>query len=354
MYKVEENTNYLRPYHQFMCNILKALRKSLRENVNYSKGDLSANLVQIDPNVRAFINRGNFLDNIYKLKDSPVDLWKEYGAFVRRYKSILHGKWKGISELTNDSNREIKKVFIFFYEELMNYKTFNEVFFHSPSSLTNFRTIMSLHQVCPYCDMNKINKELVSVDHFLPKAIFPILSIYPENLIVSCKGCNENIKGENVKIPIAHPYYEEVANHFTFQINDSESSEFKIDVRMHEDNSNLMNKKIRNFLLLFEIKERYERNMTAELIEFRNDIRKKAIAELEGISQVRSISYTDIEVCTKKYFQKAFIDNRELKRAVDGTKIKNDYINQIIEGDEFHRDIEYIKSYFDGLRSILI
>ncbi|WP_217993768.1 hypothetical protein [Bacillus toyonensis] len=354
MYRVEENINYLRPYHNFMCNILKALRKSLRENVNYSKEDLSVNLIQINPNVSTFINRGNFLDNIYKLKNSPVDLWKEYGAFVRRYKSILHGKWKGSSELTNDSNREIKKVFIFFYEHLMNYKTLNEAFFHTPSSLTNFRAIMSLNRVCPYCDMNKINKELVSVDHFLPKVSFPILSIYPENLIVSCKGCNENIKGENIKIPIAHPYYEEVANYFTFQINDSDLSQFKIGVRMHEDNSNLMNKKIENFLSLFEIKERYEINMTAELIYFRTDIRKKAIAELEGIAQGRSISHTDIEVCIKKYFQKAFIDNKNLQRAVDGTKIKNDYIKQIIEGDEFQSDIEYIQSYFGGLRSILI
>ncbi|PGL47818.1 hypothetical protein CN922_21900 [Bacillus cereus] len=353
MFKVENNLDYLKPCHTFMCNLLKALRKSIRENIDFSKEDLSASLIQINPNFNAFINRGNFLGNIYKLKGSPVDLWKEYGAFVRRYKSILDGKWEGNSELTNELNVEIKKVFIFLYEGLLDYKTFNREFFQTSSSLADFRTSMSLYKVCPYCDMNKINRDLVSVDHFLPKSKFPILSIFPDNLIVSCKGCNENIKGENIKTPIAHPYYEEVANHFTFQVDDSNLDQFKIEVKMNEDNSSLMNKKIENFLSLFEIKERYDMNMTAELKDFRDEIRKKAIAELEGIAQCRDILHTDIEECIKKYFQKAFIDNKELQRAADGSKIKNDYINQIIEDNNFHSDIEYIKSRFFGIRSTL-
>jgi hypothetical protein len=353
MYKVEGNLDFLKPYHKFMCDILKALRKSKREDISYSKDDLAENLMIVNQNFRSFINRGNFLDNIYELKNSPLNLCKEYGSFVRKYKSILNGKWKGESELLLPANDVIKKIFIFFYEDLLEYITFNKALFHSSSSLTDFRAMMALNQVCPYCDMNKINKELVSIDHFLPKSKFPILSIYPENLIVSCKACNETVKGENILVPISHPYYDSVSDYFVFEINDMDIQQYKIKVIMNEGNTIFINEKVKNFLELFNIKERYEKNMTAELKDLRDSIRKKAIAELNGIALFRGVTLQDIEVSIERYFRDSLIDNKKLHRAVDGSKIKNDYLNQIIETKDFQSDIEYLESYFLGLESLL-
>ena len=256
--------------------------------------------------------------------------------------------------VVRQSNKAIKEIFIFFYEKLLGYTTFNKAFFNTSNSLSDFRALMSLNKVCPYCDITKIDKDLVSVDHFLPKSKLPVLSIYPENLIVSCKACNESIKGEKIKIPIAHPYYEELADYFVFKIDESDSSAYKIEIQMIEGNSGLINKKVENFLELFEIKKRYEINMTAELKLFRSEIRKNAKAELNGIAQCRSINRTDIERCIQKYFKESFIDNKKRHRAADGTKIKNDYINQIIQSNDYQSDIDYLESYFYGLRSSLM
>ncbi|MDQ0919157.1 HNH endonuclease [Paenibacillus sp. V4I5] len=353
MYRVTENTDFLKPYHGFMCDILKAMRKSFRENVNYTKDELATNLTQINPNVKSFINRGNFLQKIYKLKDCPINLCKEYGKFASRYKSLLNGKWKGKSELLGESHTEFKDIFISFYEELLGYKTFNIALFQTSSSLAEFRAMMSLNKVCPYCDLTKTRKDLVSVDHFLPKAHFPVLSIYPENLIVACKGCNETIKGENIKIPIAHPYYEEISNYITFIIDETDFMKYKVEIKINEGIPKLLKNKITNFIELFKLKERYEENITAELRKFRNDVRKQALAELNGVSHFQHITREDIKVCTEKYFREAIIDNNTFKRAIDGTKIKNDYLNQIVNANDYQGDIEYLESHIHGLSAAL-
>ncbi|WP_336789094.1 HNH endonuclease [Paenibacillus sp. MMO-177] len=350
MYKVTENIYYLKPYHSFMCDILKAMRRSFRANSDYTISELEANIYLINPNARSFIKRGSLLENIYKLKDCPVDLCKEYGWNVSRYKSLLNGKWRGNTKLTEESNEDFKKIFIFFYESLLGYKTFNNTLFQSPSSLSKFRAMMSLNQVCPYCDITKINKDIVSVDHFLPKAVYPVLSIYPDNLIVACKACNEVIKGENIILPIAHPYYEDVSSHIKFMVDDSDTDKYEINTIIDPNTSKLMNTKISNFLDLFNIKNRYELNMIAELHDYRSEIRKKAIAELSGIAQARAVSRGDIETSVKKYFHDSIINNLNLKRAVDGSKLKNDYVRQILENEDYQSDVEYIEAQFNGAK----
>lgn len=44
-----------------------------------------------------------------------------------------------------------------------------------------------------------------------------------------------------------------------------------------------------------------------------------------------NITDVDIRECTENSYKEAIIQNELLHRAVDGTKIKNDYINQILQ-----------------------
>jgi len=65
-------------------------------------------------------------------------------------------------------------------------------------------------EMCPYCGVGRVS----TLDHYLPKAKFPRLSIVVENLIPACKDCNMGTKGTAVAVnaesqPI-HPYYEGV------------------------------------------------------------------------------------------------------------------------------------------------
>lgn len=65
--------------------------------------------------------------------------------------------------------------------------------------------------LCPLCS----HREASTLDHYLPKAKYPRLSIVPINLIPSCKDCNT---GKLADFPIGpddetlHPYYDNIEN----------------------------------------------------------------------------------------------------------------------------------------------
>jgi len=44
-------------------------------------------------------------------------------------------------------------------------------------------------KVCPFCDCY-YHKGTISIEHFLPKSIYPFLSVHPTNLIPCCEDCN--------------------------------------------------------------------------------------------------------------------------------------------------------------------
>lgn len=59
---------------------------------------------------------------------------------------------------------------------------------------------------CPYCRFGHVS----TLDHFLPKARYPALSVLPSNLIPSCSDCNKG-KGSSVVTEALlglHPYFE--------------------------------------------------------------------------------------------------------------------------------------------------
>jgi hypothetical protein len=62
--------------------------------------------------------------------------------------------------------------------------------------------------VCPICNTLPIKQ----LDHYLPKAIYPILSVLPTNLIPICKDCNDikNQNRPNTQEELTfHPYYDD-------------------------------------------------------------------------------------------------------------------------------------------------
>lgn len=65
--------------------------------------------------------------------------------------------------------------------------------------------------ICPFCGFGHVS----TLDHYLPKAKFPLLSILPSNLVPSCADCN---KGKCAGIATTkseqclHPYFDQ--NHF--------------------------------------------------------------------------------------------------------------------------------------------
>ena len=62
---------------------------------------------------------------------------------------------------------------------------------------------------CPFCDHNVVS----TLDHILPKALYPVLAVTPDNLVGCCKDCN-NAKLAAAPVRAAdvvlHPYFDDI------------------------------------------------------------------------------------------------------------------------------------------------
>lgn len=67
------------------------------------------------------------------------------------------------------------------------------------------------HKICPLCGL----RDVETLDHQLPKAKYPLLSVVPTNLVPACGHCNR-LKWEHVPESAAeqtlHPYYDDVTD----------------------------------------------------------------------------------------------------------------------------------------------
>jgi hypothetical protein len=62
--------------------------------------------------------------------------------------------------------------------------------------------------VCPQCGVGRVR----TLDHYLPKTLFPALAVVPENLIPTCRDCNLDKRvhyATEAEGFIFHPYYDD-------------------------------------------------------------------------------------------------------------------------------------------------
>jgi hypothetical protein len=67
------------------------------------------------------------------------------------------------------------------------------------------------HDRCPFCD----HRDVSTLDHILPKTLFPALAVTPLNLVGSCRDCNtakKTLAPTSVDDAILHPYFDNVSD----------------------------------------------------------------------------------------------------------------------------------------------
>lgn len=91
---------------------------------------------------------------------------------------------------------------------------YSGVFVKSPSIRRKYYDKLKLlpeNGICPFCGQ----REVSTLDHYLPKAKHPRLAVTPVNLIPACKDCNHK-KGEHSPetrgSQFIHPYFDRVSN----------------------------------------------------------------------------------------------------------------------------------------------
>lgn len=75
----------------------------------------------------------------------------------------------------------------------------------------NMILISAPKEKCPLCNQRIAD----TLDHYLPKAKYPILSVSPLNLVPACTPCNKNKLSDyptNRKEETLHPYYDNIEN----------------------------------------------------------------------------------------------------------------------------------------------
>ncbi|MDG1617296.1 hypothetical protein P7D02_26195, partial [Bacillus paranthracis] len=312
MYKVpwvDRMEKLVGPYHAFVLELLNCINKlsplerpiKIKDKELEEKLDTDLEIVikeleilkinrECSDDFFKVVKQTALKEHIRNLKYEEYDLLKKYRTITNKYEMIL-------SNLHLDKtlySKNIKQAFVYLYENLLSGKFFNEA-------------IKSEGEIA----VNEFKKFLTLENN---------LSIYPRNLVVACTACNDRIKRDNMNLPIAHPYYTEAANFFNFRlVNEEIIIEFKDGITLIDK------KKVKNFLDLFHIRERFNQSHIKKLNDLYRRIRQGIFEELKN----KKVELLEVEKTIKYKIEKEKKELSEYKRKAPLTKLKLDYLNQI-------------------------
>ncbi|MFB2516023.1 HNH endonuclease [Lysinibacillus sp. OTC-L20] len=264
---------------------------------------------------------------LLKLKYLNEDFLRDYIDVTQNYKNLIDGSWSIPTDYQPPI--DLKDTFTYFYTNLIKSKKFNEKFLSTTAiEIENLRRHMTLKSTCPYCDIYRFEFDLSSVDHFVPKAKYPLLSIFPINLVVACTACNDRIKKENIHFPIVHPYFDNVVENFYFEYSEDDKM---LNINFPSSLSAIDKKKTENFLELFEIEDRYKENYKDVYDDLIDDIQGRVLAGLRMVKKrdIRDIEIEFIEDSVEEILNES-IESTQKVRSIKGlTKVKLDLLEQI-------------------------
>lgn len=349
MYKVEvlgEIEKLIKPFHTFVYEILDFVKQEPKFSEK-NDSDLATLVNEIMKRKKEKTSHYKFLDiatrtklkkYICDLKYEKIDLLSKYIDITTNYEEFLSGDWKDSTQYSEN----LTLAFEYFYTDLIQSQVFNNAF-NTQDAIKKFREEFTLESTCPYCDCHEMEFDLASVDHFIPKSKYPLLSIFPKNLVVACSACNDRIKKANLYLPIMHPYFDNLDDFFHFLYkNELIKIEFQVGVSPKEQ------EKVVNFFKLFNLEERYNKRGKNKLFKLKTDIRRSVVKQFKRSKNVTSdeIKQGIIDEIWDSY------KNISLYKRKDAlTKLRLDYLNQISKED-LSDVVSYIVDELEGNRSL--
>ncbi|OLS34185.1 hypothetical protein BTR22_19035 [Alkalihalophilus pseudofirmus] len=143
------------------------------------------------------------------------------------------------------------------------------------------------HGICPLCGQRTVT----TLDHHLPKAEYPALSVVPINLVPSCKDCNTIKLGDipnSSDVETIHPYFDDIEKDKWLygQVNYEKSVFLTFKVQSPPEWSSTLGKRVENHFEKFELNELYSSHAAVELANIRYLL--KQIHKEAGSEQVHS------------------------------------------------------------------
>ncbi|MEG2347492.1 hypothetical protein [Cetobacterium sp.] len=199
----------------------------------------------------------------------------------------------------------------YFFKYLFEKKEFWNDFISTEFSKGIFKKNFKI-QVCPYCNTEGMFQvENYKIDHFLPKSLFPLLSMYYLNLIPICESCNSfhSGKGNNIIKPIQSQFYQEIGTNI----------EFYLDLKNNSVHLKSNIEETKNFIDLLKLKNKYEidiifKNLKSDLKSFGIELSKGVPERYEEFysRQIKSFEGRSLYYA-KKYLFKDYINKKNLK-----------------------------------------
>ncbi|MBU2068788.1 MAG: hypothetical protein KKE08_19555 [Gammaproteobacteria bacterium] len=159
---------------------------SLNDVLNTCIGSISSD--ELSTKLNAIIPSLMFAERDYIIKVATSDLF-QIPAFTRGDHAIVTG---------NVTKKELKDLYS---SHMVPASKPARVYYDQIKMLAPL-------SICPFCGFGHVT----TLDHYLPKAKYPLLSVLPNNLVASCTDCNKGKNDETASTKqqqCLHPYYDQ-------------------------------------------------------------------------------------------------------------------------------------------------
>lgn len=153
------------------------------------------------------------------------------------------------------------------------------------------------YETCPLCAQRTVS----TLDHYLPKTVFPTLVVSPLNLVACCFDCNK-IKNDNtissMEDATIHPYFDDIDNDIWLVANIIEGDllSFKFFVIKPISWDTLLYLRVKKHFEVYELNKLYTSHASREMVSIQHILIK--LYKSAGIESVKSHIKTSIESCT--------------------------------------------------------
>ena len=211
MYRIDTITdNMLNEYFNKYALELKSYMTQLRDGITTIPDKLgSKNKILIKYKVRKNSPKWRFLNKYIQdanLRNLLCGSWEELLNIISDVENLIPNlEWQKGATKTEYKNGKYQidgidtdgSIFIDHFNEIMHW-LFVDIMYETKLNKLQFIEKLGL-KICPYCGRQHINiakfpgyrDSKPNIDHFLPKSLYPFLSISFMNLIPCCHVCNE-------------------------------------------------------------------------------------------------------------------------------------------------------------------
>ncbi|PZR14335.1 MAG: hypothetical protein DI539_18965 [Flavobacterium psychrophilum] len=250
---------------------------------------------------------------------TDVALRDEYNATVRiltRHETVLESKIRSLELHTIPQNIEISPI----ANEAALKKLYTDKLSKKGQlarEIYDDIMILAPNEKCPYCN----HRPADTLDHFLPKANFPIYSITPINLLPACTQCN---KGKLVSIPTRasehtlHPYFDNIEGiqWLECEIIQLKKIKFEFRVKRLPHIEALLRRRIEHHFTSYGLNALYKSQASSEFMNIESQItrifNRKGKDELKEFLDEAYLSRAEVDINSwQAAFYKALYSNED-------------------------------------------